>query len=210
MERAAGSSPARASARATLSQCCSCRLILTFSKVLAGAVLPEKGVWCEDKKQLKRREEQGLPYGPDPDDDLAQPTIEQLASKDLTNVELARKLSKAIKRAAKDMQDFRHKRYSYEEWVEFTQLIRFTALDDEEQEDPESMVEWDWIGADSPMMVNKSEAEFVLDRLCESLGRYVRSVEKAVAAAGEREQLFTAVDPSYLESREGPKHDADD
>jgi potassium channel subfamily K len=36
------------------------------------------------------------------------------------------------------------------------------------------LIEWDWIGEDSPMMSKGSEAEFVLDRLCESMQRYIK------------------------------------
>jgi len=42
------------------------------------------------------------------------------------------------------------------------------------KEEEEGLVEWDWIGKDSPMMARQSEPEFVLDRLCESLARYMR------------------------------------
>ena len=42
--------------------------------------------------------------------------------------------------------------------------------------DEEGLIEWDWIGEDSPMMSKSSEAEFVLDRLCESMRRYLKHV----------------------------------
>ena len=166
-------------------------------------VLPQRGVWRavlnkqpwlldmlqsrKARKELRRKEEEGLPYGPEPEDEMANPTIDELAEEETTEAELAAKLSKAIKRAARDLKHREKTKYSYEEWVEFTRLIRFTAKDqdDLEQEEQRGMVEWDWIGEDSPMMANTSEAEFVLDRLCESLSRYVRKVEKTLAAASE-------------------------
>ena len=60
--------------------------------------------------------------------------------------------------------------------MEFTQLIRFTAKKngDVDSEEDEGLIEWDWIGEDSPMMSKGSEAEFVLDRLCESMQRYIK------------------------------------
>lgn len=42
---------------------------------------------------------------------------------------------------------------------------------DDEEED---LIEWDWIGENSPMIAGKSEVRFVMERLCESLARYMR------------------------------------
>jgi potassium channel subfamily K len=91
---------------------------------------------------------------------------------------LVRQLALAIRRTAHDLTKEDPREYTYEEWVEFTRLIRFSAvggvaealLDEEE----DGMVEWDWIGEDSPMMAQQTESEFVHDRLCESLVRYLR------------------------------------
>jgi potassium channel subfamily K, other eukaryote len=113
------------------------------------------------------------------------PTLEELASStELTNHELARKLAMAIKRAAHDLHAEPPKKYSYEEWVEFTRLIRFSVKSKEEveaEEQEEGLVEWDWIGEDSPMLANITEAEWVLDRLCESLNRYTRKQSQLVS-----------------------------
>lgn len=170
-------------------------------------VLPQKGVWRailnrqpwlletlqsrKAGKEMRRKEEEGLPYGPEPDAEVATnpttTTIDQLAVEQTTDAQLAAELPKAIKRVARHVTNREKSRYSYEEWVEFTRLIRFTVDErqSDEQEDQRGMVEWDWIGEDSPMMANTSEAEFVLDRLCESLSRYVRRMEKTLASAGD-------------------------
>ena len=69
------------------------------------------------------------------------------------------------------------RRYTYEQWAEYTRLIRFSRCSREElgeEEEEEGLIEWDWIGEDSPMMAEKTESEWVLDRLCESLNRYMR------------------------------------
>jgi potassium channel subfamily K, other eukaryote len=91
---------------------------------------------------------------------------------------LARQLALAIKRCALDMHTDKPKAYAYEEWVEFTRLIRFTAIggpaEAAKEEQSEGMVQWDWLGDTSPLMSEQQEAEFVLDRLCESLVRYLR------------------------------------
>lgn len=107
------------------------------------------------------------------------PTLERLAEEtpEQTEHELARKLAVAIKRVANDLRLPRDKKYSYEEWVDFTRLIRFSAhtpQEVEEEEDEDAFLEWDWIGEDSPMLAEVSESEWLLDRLCESLNRYTR------------------------------------
>jgi potassium channel subfamily K len=155
-------------------------------------VLPKEGVWREivdrhpwlynwllqrkRKKETKRRLEEGFQVGPEPEPPLPTPTIEELAKDEPVKEELARRLAAKIRKTADDMKDGPRKRYSYEEWVEFTQLIRFTANQngDVDSDEDEGLIEWDWIGEDSPMMSKGTEAEFVLDRLCESMQRYIK------------------------------------
>lgn len=133
----------------------------------------------QQKRQAKKRVTEGFRTGFE--DDNAPPlvrTLEELADENvLDEHDLARKLTVAIRRTADDLKSDVQRRYSYEEWVEYTRLIRFTRhthtpLDVEEDE--EGLIEWDWIGEDSPMMADQSESEWLLDRLCESLDRYMR------------------------------------
>ncbi|KAK0365477.1 Potassium channel [Friedmanniomyces endolithicus] len=138
--------------------------------------------WLQRKTQeheAKKRLEEGFPAGPDPEEPAAM-TLDELATDEPTRDELARRLPIAIRKTADDMKDDARKRYSYEEWVEFTRLIRFSAKKEEDKEtdddEDEGLVDWDWIGEDSPMMSKDSEAKFVLDRLCESLNRYLKQV----------------------------------
>ena len=175
-------------------------------------LLPKKGVlhefllqhpkiakWVNEKTQdraERRRIEQGFPTGPEPDPSAGgdenggsrnptQPTLEELANEGaLDEHELARRLTHAIRRTADDLKNAKHRRYSYEEWVEYTRLIRFSTFGDDggsdaaadldREEAEEGIVKWDWIGEDSPMMADQTECEWVLDRLCESLDRYMR------------------------------------
>lgn len=165
-------------------------------------VLPKYGVWrnflnnhpwlhqrvqgWSNSRAAKKRLEKGFEVGVNPDVEDASrhiPTLRELAKEpaEMSNHELARKLAHSIKRAAVDCKLDREKKYSYEEWVEITQLIRFSAgkerLKVEEAE--EGLIEWDWIGENSPMMAEQTEPEFVLDRLCESMLRYVRNQERS-------------------------------
>jgi potassium channel subfamily K len=64
---------------------------------------------------------------------------------------LARQLALAIRRTAHELGTEKDKKkYSYEEWAEFTRLIRFSAAGGVVQalreEEDEGLVEWDWIG----------------------------------------------------------------
>lgn len=176
-------------------------------------VLPKKGVvhdflemhprlksWLErrnEKLEAKRRVQRGFSIqNPDElispngtfSDDLYHSNshtdrMEQLAEEPLTEHDLARKLAIAIKATANDLQLPHRKKYSYEEWVEFTRLIRFSHESPEqveEDEEEEGLVEWDWIGENSPMLANVSESQWILDRLCESLNRYTKRQSRNV------------------------------
>lgn len=48
----------------------------------------------------------------------------------------------------------------------------------------EGLVNWDWIGDDSPMMSGVTESQWLLDRLCESLVRLERRKEVAYEMGG--------------------------
>lgn len=155
-------------------------------------VLPKEGVWHEiltrhswvwnwlqqrkQTKESRRRLEEGFQVGPEAEPPLPTPTIEQLAEDEPSREDLARRLAQKIRETADDLKEGRRKRYPYEAWVEFTRLIRFTANKngDQDPDEDEGLIEWDWIGENSPMMSKGSEAEFVLDRLCESMQRYIK------------------------------------
>jgi potassium channel subfamily K len=157
----------------------------------------------KEERERKKRMKEGLQF-PSSNDDAANvdeetaedsealhPNMETLSS-ELTNDEnrdtppdavLARRLALAIRQVATDLksQFADSKTYTFEEWAELTRLIRFTSKGDDEaiaEETEDGLIEWDWIGETSPMMSAQSEPEFVLDRLCESLGRYMRRVER--------------------------------
>ncbi|KAI9663088.1 MAG: Potassium channel [Bathelium mastoideum] len=159
-------------------------------------LLPKKGIWRaflnknprllnriqkrEETREANKRVEEGFQTGLDGDDQaLPTPTIVELATEKLDEHALAKKLASAIRKTAYDLKHDKddQKRYTYEDWAEFTRLIRFTSkrgreeIDDEEED---GLIDWDWIGEDSPMMAGQSEAEFVLDRLCESMTRFIR------------------------------------
>ena len=148
-----------------------------FSLQKAGEKRVERGFEVQDPDEVVRSEGvEGLGK-----------QLERLDEHDNDHV-LASKLALAIKRVAHDLRATTPKRYSYEEWVYFTRLIRFSKNSKEEVdllEEEEGLVEWDWIGEDSPMLADITEAEWVLNRLCESLSRYTRrQARMAVSSPG--------------------------
>ena len=134
-----------------------------------------------------------MPVGPEDEDAAAPPpTLEQVADLDnLDDAALAKKLSVAIRQTADDMKNGPTRRYSYEEWAEYTRLIRFSSYSKEElgeEEEEEGLIEWDWIGEDSPMLARQSESEWLLDRLCESLNRYMRKNVSNASASKNKDE----------------------
>lgn len=106
-----------------------------------------------------------------------------------TQASLSRRIALSIKKVSSDLRLDEPKRYSYEEWVEFTRLIRYTtprrlnrALGTtltNETENEEGLVNWDWLGEHSPMVAGVSESEWLLERLVESLIRLEKRREIA-------------------------------
>ena len=148
--------------------------------------------WLEhlmERRREKSRLEKGFPVGPDPENETTEEpgcglTLEDLADEEtMDEHDLANNLTAAIRATADDLKHGHFRHYAYEEWVVFVRLIRFTKYRDsrkhsvtqqlDEEESYEGIIEWDWIGEDSPMMADQSETEWVLDRLCESLERYM-------------------------------------
>lgn len=143
---------------------------------------PRLASWLQSRKERKdaeKRKKQKV------DNDAA--GVSESPSKDnLTDEDLMRCLVRAIQRTTRDARKDPGKQYSYEDWVDFRRLIRFTAGNEQ------SVAEWDWDRDDSPMLTQGSEVDFVVDRLCESLARGVRQfgvplADETPATAGPSE-----------------------
>lgn len=135
-----------------------------------------------------------------------------------TRASLSRRLALSIKKVSLDLRLDTSKRYSYEEWVEFTRLIRFTTprrlnrlmgtvplTDEAENEEEEGLVDWDWLGEHSPMVAGVGESEWLIERLCESLLRLERRREiiygqEGFGRRGEWEGMSTMMG---LDGRDG-------
>lgn len=139
-----------------------------------------------ERRAEKKRVVQGFPIGDlepgQPQNDAAdfshrpRPLEDLARDSNPSRQDLAQQLAFAIRRTARHALARRPKHYSYEEWVEFTRLIRFTDNSPEGvvlDEDEYGVLNWDWIGETSPMLASQTEPEWILDRLCESVIRYV-------------------------------------
>ena len=177
-------------------------------KLADWTVLPKAGLWREllekypwlllwlqkkaQKAAERRRIAAGMPVGPEENEMAPPPTLEQVSELDsLDDQALAAKLAVAIRHTANHLKDDPPRRYGYEEWVEYTRLIRFSRSKEEIEleEEERGIVEWDWIGEDSPMMADSTESEWVLDRLCESLHRYMRRQRIGVSAGDKSKDV---------------------
>lgn len=152
--------------------------------------------WLQNKANKaaeSKRLAEGFRAGPADEYQQNTITLEEIAAQaSLDEHALARQLALAIRRTANDLKAPTHRRYAYEEWVEFTRLIRFSrmsALEMDEEEDEQGLIEWDWIGEDSPMVAEGSESEWLLDRLCESLERYMRKQVRHGRKRGQGSKL---------------------
>lgn len=136
------------------------------------------------KAEAGRQEPKNDPKHQDQDEaDRLPKTIDELVNEDLSEAMLTKRLAYALQRVQEDLKKEPEKRYSYEEWAEFTRLIRFTRLKRtyKDPEDPskqleydeavDGLIEWDWLDSNSPMTSEQSEAQWVMDRLLESLIR---------------------------------------
>ncbi|KAF2122364.1 hypothetical protein BDV96DRAFT_640406 [Lophiotrema nucula] len=98
---------------------------------------------------------------------------------------ISRRLAVSIRHVANDLRLQESKKYEYEEWVEFTRLLRFSrknalvqhGKEVVEEEEHEGLVDWDWLGEDSPLMSGLAESEWLLERLAEALERLERRQE---------------------------------
>ena len=92
------------------------------------------------------------------------------------DLDVAYKLTFAIKRVTQDALPGKSHKYSYEEWAEFMHMIRLSHPRPDEltvDEDEYGVLNWDWIGEQTPMLSTQTEPEWILDRLCESMIRLV-------------------------------------
>ncbi|GES62172.1 ion channel [Aspergillus terreus] len=108
--------------------------------------------------------------------------------------DMARRLAYAIQQTAHDVTTGQAKEYTYDEWVAFTQMIRFTDSSPDEpvlNEDEYGVLNWDWIGPGSPLVAVQTEPEWVLHRLCESLIRFVSQQGRGPGRASADEDAPT-------------------
>lgn len=196
------------------------------NKIADFTLLPKHGIWRDfinrhdrllgwakarqERIEADDRVESGFPTGPaEEDNESFRPkTVEELALENPNRdnrSELGRRLAHAIKQVTQDIKNDPQKRYSYEEWVEWTILIRFSSqmeVQIQKEVDKENLsnsdidqglIEWDWLGEDSPMMAEMTEPEWLLDRLIESMARYTRNIVAFLRIERERGYVIDTV-----------------
>ncbi|KAE8379586.1 hypothetical protein BDV26DRAFT_259108 [Aspergillus bertholletiae] len=136
-----------------------------------------------ERREENRRVTEGFQIGPEDVERTsnAEPSgdaedVQPVGERELSGSELAQRLAFAIRRTTRDVVNGSPKRYSYEEWVEFTRMIQFTNPSPGGTmlyEDEYGILNWDWIGENSPMLASQTEPEWVLERLCESMIRFI-------------------------------------
>ena len=134
-------------------------------------------------------------------------------------------LVKEIRNVMKDLNDSPPRKYSYHEWAWFLRLMgedenssrshrkALAHAPREEGTDPESQTgiddddsdherhQWSWLGTRSPLMVETEEAEWVLERLSETLEKELRKQRDAKRRASPGED-----EPAIL----SPRSNSDD
>ncbi|KAE8337178.1 hypothetical protein BDV24DRAFT_177917 [Aspergillus arachidicola] len=151
-----------------------------------------------EKREQNKRVNRGFQIGPDDIEGTQnsesssgarnkQSTAKE-GDKEPSDFELAQRLAFAIRRTTRDAVNGHPKRYNYDEWVEFTRMIRFTDPNPGDTvlyEDEYGILNWDWMGENSPMLASQTEPEWVLDRLCESMIRFISTqAEKRRSGGG--------------------------
>lgn len=200
-------------------------------------LLPKHGIWRDfigshpkllgwasarqERIEAGDRLEDGFPVGPEDEEEnraFKPKTIEELATENPNREnrsELGRRLAHAIKQVMQDNKNDPHKRYSYEEWAEWSILIRFTGhmqaairheieLHQLDEPDVKGLLEWDWLGENSPMMSEMSEPEWLLDRLIESMTRYTRNIMAFLRLEKERGVVMDGMINATDDGKPGP------
>ncbi|OGM49213.1 ion channel [Aspergillus bombycis] len=151
-----------------------------------------------EKREQNQRVTRGFQIGPgdvegtqNGESSRNQQPIGKEGDKEPSDFELAQRLAFAIRRTTRDAVNGHPKRYSYEEWVEFTRMIRFTDPSPGETvlyEDEYGILNWDWMGENSPMLASQTEPEWVLDRLCESMIRFISTQAQKRRSSGDGDE----------------------
>ncbi|KAF2262200.1 voltage-gated potassium channel, partial [Lojkania enalia] len=163
----------------------------TWSNQLADfTILPKEGIWrmfldkhpwllnwlqsWHDRRAAKKRLKRGFATM-NPEEGQAEDEGTP------TPAALSRRLALCIRRVAADLRLPKPRKYDYEDWVEFTRLIKFSKMlpgssdgTTTQDEDEDELIDWDWLGENSPLMSGLGESEWLLERLTESLVRLER------------------------------------
>ncbi|KAF2205739.1 voltage-gated potassium channel [Delitschia confertaspora ATCC 74209] len=170
---------------------------------------PEEGAAVEGDEDENNGENENENGGKDEGNEAAEAGKPSRPADIITPSSLCGRLALSIRRVAAnlktDLRTEKPKKYSYEEWVEFSRLIRASrkigmnppdlgttgkakekntddnkdrGQDEDDNDEKEGLGDWDWIGDDSPLLADVSESEWLLSRLCDALVRVDRSSQR--------------------------------
>lgn len=100
-------------------------------------------------------------------DEIGPATLQSSVADGFDKHHLAVRLAMAIQKTSLDLGAVPPKRYNFDEWIEYSTLIRFT-FNSEEEFQQEGVLEW-------AKLAERKESEWLLSRLTESLIRYFKT-----------------------------------
>ncbi|KFY18613.1 hypothetical protein V491_04752 [Pseudogymnoascus sp. VKM F-3775] len=100
-------------------------------------------------------------------DEIGPATLQSSVTGGFDKHNLAVRLAKAIQKTSLDLKAVPPKRYNFDEWIEYSTLLRFT-FNSEEEFQREGVLEW-------VKLAECKESEWLLGRLTESLIRYLKT-----------------------------------
>lgn len=100
-------------------------------------------------------------------DEIGPATLQSSVADGFDKHDLAMRLAMAIQKTSLDLKAVPPKRYNFDEWIEYSTLLRFT-FNSEEEFQQEGGLEW-------VKLAERKESEWLLSRLTESLIRYFKT-----------------------------------
>lgn len=82
---------------------------------------------------------------------------------------LAARIAKEISKVARDVGNKPPKKYEWEEWTRWLDILGQTEGGDGGQEAKKEDAEWTWLGDDGPLFSKATETEWILGKLCTRL-----------------------------------------
>lgn len=144
-------------------------------------------------KDLQETAEQLL--GKDTEDELVESSSKSMTSQK-ARINLHHKLALSVQKLIADLASNPPKKYTFEEWKEYLQLINAPNPNEENWDnkrrrsniETQELIEkskTNWLGEDSPLMASESETEWLVKQLCVRLEECLREVNEGEDRKGQ-------------------------